>query len=100
MTKTVSELAAITEEVQSADMGIIIGVAIAAVLVLGLIAYLIYRFVLDPHVNKKDSFVGPNYTAGGQRDHYVGGSQNIYRYVTGRPMQHRLCYVEFIFKIA
>lgn len=60
-------------------MGIIIGVAVAAVLVLCLIAYLIYRFVLDPQQNEKDSFVGHNYTTGGQRDHYVGGSQNIYR---------------------
>jgi len=78
--KTVSELATYVEPVQSADMGIIIGVAIAAVLVLALIAYLVYRFVLDPHENEKDErFVGPNYTAGGQRDHFVGGSQNIYR---------------------
>ena len=51
-------------------MSLIIGVAVAAVVVLCCIAYLIYRFVLDPHNNEKSDYP-VNYHAG-QQDHYVG----------------------------
>lgn len=77
--KSNEELSNYSEPVVSADMGIIIGVAVAAVVVLAAIGFLIYRYVLDPHSSDKDSYPGPDYTAGGHRDHYVGGSQNVYR---------------------
>jgi len=83
ITRTNKDLHEYTEPVQAADMGIIIGVAVAAVLVLCLIGYLIYRFVLHPHHSAdKDELYNdpiPSYNVGaGQRDHFIDG-QNVYR---------------------
>jgi hypothetical protein len=74
MTRSNFELAQIADTVETADMGIIIGVAVAAVFVICLIGFLLYRFILDPHQsNEKESFIDDN--EDGYRAHYVGAEE-------------------------
>lgn len=58
--------------VSTGNIGLIVGVVAGAIAIICLAGYLIYRFCLDPTMAEKQ----PEYDYhGGQRDHYVGGSQ-------------------------